>query len=79
MGYKVNWGPKHYNKGVQNLKKQELNDLPGKVITCEIHPKEDERETSKKAIALKVTQENCTLDEKELSGNDEEALSLIIH
>jgi len=62
----------------QDLKKLELDDLLGKLLTHEIHLKKDEGESSKKGIALKVTQEDSTSEEEETNDNDEEAFSLII-
>jgi len=62
----------------QGLKKLELDDLLGKLLTHEIHHKEDEGESSKKGISLKVAQEDPTSEEEETNDNDEEALSLIV-
>jgi len=56
----------------------ELDDLLGKLLTHEIHLKEDEGECSKKGIAIKVTQEDPTSEEEETNDNDEEAFSLIV-
>jgi len=60
---KNKWGPKVTTiKEVQDLKKLELDDLLGKLLTHEIHPKEDEGESTKKGIALKAIKEDCTSD-----------------
>jgi len=42
----------------QEFKKLKLDDLLGKLLTHEIHLKEDKGESSKKGIALKVMQED---------------------
>jgi len=55
-----------------------LDALLGKLLIHEIHLKEDEGESSKKGIALKVTQDDSTSDEEETNDNDEEAFSLIV-
>ena len=55
----------------QDLKKLELDDLLGKLLTHEIHLREDEGENLKKGIALKASKEDHTLVEKETNNNDE--------
>ena len=62
----------------QDLKQLELDDRLGKLLTHEIHLKEDEGESSKKGIALKVAQEDSTSEEEETNDNNEEAFSLIV-
>ena len=76
---KSKWGPKVTAiEEAQDLKKLELDDLLGKLLTHEIHLKEDDGESSKKGIALKAIQEDCTSEEEEPNGNDDEAFSLIV-
>ena len=76
---KNKWGPKVTAiEEAQNLKKLKLDDLLGKFLTHEIHVKEDEGESSKKGITLKVAQENPTSEEEETNDNNEEAFSLIV-
>jgi len=60
----------------QDLKKLELDDLLRKLLTHEIHLKEDESKSSRKWIALKMSKEDCTSDEEE--PNDEAPFSLIV-
>ena len=73
------WGPKVTAiEEAQDLKKLELDDPLGKLLTHEIHLKEDDWESSKKGIALKAIQEDCTADEEEPNDNDDEAFSLIV-
>jgi len=75
---KNKWGPKVTAiEEAQDLKKLELDDLMGKLLIHDIHLKEDEVESSKKGIALKVAQEDSTSEEEETNDNDEEASSLI--
>jgi len=55
------WGPKATTiEEAQDLKKLELDDLLAKILTHEIHLKEDKGESSKRGIALKATKEDCT-------------------
>ena len=63
-------------KEAQDLKKLELDDLLGKLLTHESHLKEDEGESSRKGIALKMSKKDCTSDEEE--PNDEDPFSLIV-
>jgi len=60
------WGQKVITiEEVQDLKKLELDDLLGKLLTHEIYLKEDEGESSKKGIStLKVTKEEEPTDHK---------------
>ena len=62
----------------QNLKKLELDDLLGKLLTHEIHLKEEDGENSRKGIALKTTKEDCTSKDEDSDSNDDEAFSLIV-
>jgi len=62
----------------QDLKKLELDDLLGKLLTHEIHLREDEGENSKKGIALKASKEDYTFDMEEPNENDKEAFSLVV-
>ena len=79
MSPKNKWGPKITAiKEAQDLNKLKIDNLLGKLLGHEIHLKEDKRESSKKGIALKAIQENCTSEEEEFNGNDEERFSLII-
>jgi len=76
---KNKWGPKvTVIKEAQDLKKVELDDLLGKLLTHEIHLKEDDGESLKKGIALKAIQEDCTSEEGEFKDNDEETFLLIV-
>jgi len=73
---KKKWGLKVIaTEEVQDLKRLELDYLLGKLLTHEIHLKEDEGESSRKGIALEASKEDCTSDEEET--NDDEAFSLI--
>ena len=62
----------------QDLKKFELDELLGKLLTHETHLKEDERESLKKGIALKATKDYCSSDEEEPNDNDTRTFSWII-
>ena len=76
---KNKWGPKVTAiEEAQDLKKLELDDLPVKILTNEIHLKMGKGESSKKGIAHKAIHEDCTSEEEESNDNDEEAFSLII-
>ena len=76
---KNKWGLKFTTiKEAQDLKELELDDLLGKLLTHEIHLKEDDGESSKKGIALKAIQEDCISGEEESNDNDKEAFSLIV-
>ena len=73
---KNKWGSKVTAiEEAQDLKKLEPDDLLGKFLTDEIHLKEDEDESSRKGIVLKVSKEDCTSDEEE--PNDDDAFSLL--
>jgi len=50
--------------------------LLGKLLTHELHLKQDEGESSKKGVALKASTEDYTSNEEQL--NNEEAFSLIV-
>ena len=79
MSSKNKWGPKVATiEEAQDLKKLELDDLLRKLLTYEIHLKEDEGENSKKGIALKATNEDCTSYGEESNDTDEEAFLLIV-
>jgi len=54
----------------------ELDDLLGKLLTDEMHLKEDKGESSRKGIAVKESKEDCTSKKEE--PNDEETFSLIV-
>jgi len=76
---KNKWGPKITAiEEAQDLKKLELDNFLGRLLTYEIHLKEDEGESSKKGIALKAIQEDCTSEEEESNDKDDEAFLLII-
>jgi len=76
---KNKWGPKVTAiEEAQDLKKLELDDLPVKILTNEIHLKMGKGESSKKGIAHKAIHEDCTSEEEESNDNDEEAFSLIV-
>jgi len=74
---KNKWGPKVIAiEEAQDLKKLELDDLLGKLLTHEIQVKEDEGKSLRKGITLRVSKEDCTPDEEE--PNDDEAFPLIV-
>jgi len=74
---KSKWSPKVTAiKVAQDLKKLELDDMLGKLLTYEIHLKEDEGESSRKGIALKASKEDRASNEEE--SNDNNAFSLIV-
>jgi len=61
---KNKWGSKVTAiEEAQDLKKLELDNLLGKLVTHEIYLKKDEAESSRKGIALKVSKEDYTSDE----------------
>ena len=74
---KNKWGPKVTAiEEAQDLKRLELDDLLGKLLTHEIHLKEDEGDSLRKGIALKASKEDGTSDEEE--PNDDDAFSLVV-
>ena len=76
---KNKWGPKVTAiEEAQDLKKLELDNLLGKLLTHGILFKEDEGGSSKKGMALKASKKHCSSDEEEPEDNDEEAFSLIV-
>ena len=76
---KNKWEPKVTAiEEAQDLKKLELDDLLGKLLTHEIHLKEEDGESSMKGIALKTTKEDCSSEDEDLDSNDDGAFSLIV-
>ena len=76
---KNKWGPKITAiEEAQDLKKLELDDLLGKLLTHEIHLTEEDGESSKKGSALKATKEDCPSEDEDPDSNDDEAFSLIV-
>jgi len=61
-----------------DLKKLELGDLFGKLLTHEIHLKEEDGESSKKGIALKAIKQDCSSEDEDPDNNDDEVFLLIV-
>ena len=65
VSLRISGGPKVIAiEEVQDLKKQELDDLLGKLLIHEIHLKEDEGENSKKETALKYPRKTAPRDRR---------------
>ena len=76
---KNKWGPKVMAiEEAQDIKKLELDDLLGKLLTHEVHLKEGDGESSKKGVALKASKEECPSEDEDPDSDDVEAFSLIV-
>jgi len=76
---KNKWGPKVTAiEEVQDLKTLALDDLLGKLLTHEIHLKEDEEEVQpKRGVAFKTTKEELQSSEDESTKSDEDLMAMI--
>ena len=76
---KSRWGPKVTAlEEAQNLKTLALDDLLGKLITHEIHLKEDEEVVQiKKGVAFKTANEDLMSSEDESGKEDEDSMEMI--
>jgi len=79
---KNKWGPKITAiEEAQNLKTLALDDLLGKLMTHEIHLKEDEEEKetqSKKGLAFRTGSEDAISSEEESIEEDEDTMATIV-
>ena len=77
---KNKWGPKvNAIKEAQDLKTLALDDLLGKLLTHEIHLKEDEEGVQpKRRLALKTMNEELQSSEDESTYSDEDSMSIIV-
>ena len=75
---KRKWGPKVTAiEEAQDLKTLGLDDLLGKLLTHEIHLKEDEEEAhSKRGVAFKITNEELLSSEDESTESDEDSMAM---
>ena len=76
---KSKWGPKVTAiEEAQDLKTLAMDDLLGKLLTHEIHLKEDEEELQpKKGIAFKTTREEPQSSDDESSDSGEDSMAII--
>ena len=76
---KNKWGPKVTAiEEAQDLKTLALDDLLGKLLTHEIHLKEDEEEVQpKRGVAFKTTKEELQSSEDESTESDEDSMAMI--
>ena len=76
---KNKWGPKVTAiEEAQNLKTLPLDDLLGKLMTHEIHLKEDEEVgQTKKGVAFKTRSEEAISSEDESSEENEDTMAMI--